>query len=225
MGRLRSQPATRSKWKVGAGALQLEEPGFSRGIGDGPLFDLDARLRLGYGKQSQNLSQFLAHFVQPRFRPLHCLLLLRQREFRLTSASFAARLCLNRLTGAGDSVTLVIQQPLHPQCHLYIAPAIQPLPGAAFVWLELGKLTLPKAQNIRRNRAQARHLADAKVKLIGDLRFLRCAVLRKVSCHTRYQVKTLCESTYAAQKYRPAGLAVVGFLKPSCGFFTATYQL
>jgi hypothetical protein len=56
------------------------------------------------------------------------------------------------------------------QRRLYIAPAIQPLARAAIMGFKLRKLTLPEAENIARHIAQPRNLADAKVKLIRDLR-------------------------------------------------------
>ena len=64
------------------------------------------------------------------------------------------------------------------QCRLYIAPAIEPLPGPAFVGLELRELSLPKSQNIRRHAAQAGDVSNAEIQLIRDLGFFWGSLLR-----------------------------------------------
>ena len=72
------------------------------------------------------------------------------------------------LTGAGEGVALGVDQVLDLQDQFNISAAIEPLTGSAFVGLELGKLRLPKAQDIGFEAADAGHIADLEVEAVGD---------------------------------------------------------
>ena len=90
-------------------------------------------------------------------------------DAELGVACGGAELGFEGLAGAGDGVALVVKQGLDPQGHLNIAAAVKALAGAALVGLELGKLALPKTQNVGRDLAQLGYFADAEVELVGDL--------------------------------------------------------
>ena len=187
-----------------------KSPGLAAGVGK-PLFDLYLRLRLG------------ARRAIPESLAIPCALcagalLLAARFVAVAAKGVPAdrlvccasppespggrrRWCNPRHTAAAS--------PAAPSLHRAADTAAA---RAALVRLELGKLCFPKAQNIGCNRAQASDLADAKVKLIGDFRFLRCALLRKVSRHASYQAGRVTRPTVTAQKYRPARFPLVVFL-------------
>ena len=76
--------------------------------------------------------------------------------------------------GTGDGVALVVEEALDAEGHLDVALAIEALAGTAFVWLELGELGLPEAQNVGRDIAEICHVADAEVELVRDHRRVGC---------------------------------------------------
>ena len=88
-----------------------------------------------------------------------------ERKLRFLLAEFA----FDDLTGSGDSVALVVKERLDVEGGFYVTTAIESLTGAAFVWLELRKLTLPEAQDIGWNVAELRDLADAEVEFVRDV--------------------------------------------------------
>jgi hypothetical protein len=61
-----------------------------------------------------------------------------------------------------------VDQVLDLQHKLNIFAAVEALAGAAFVGLELGKLRLPKAQDIGFNAADARDIANLEVETVRD---------------------------------------------------------
>ena len=81
----------------------------------------------------------------------------------------SAELCFESLAGAGNGVALVVEERLDAKGHFDIAPAKEPLAGAALVRPELGELALPEAQDVGRNLAEFRDFPDAEVEFIGDL--------------------------------------------------------
>jgi len=81
---------------------------------------------------------------------------------------FGFGLGLEDLAGAGDGVALVVEEALDVEGHLDVALAVEALAGASLVGLELGEFSLPEAQNIGRNIAEAGYVADAEVELVRD---------------------------------------------------------
>jgi len=72
------------------------------------------------------------------------------------------------LTGTRDGKTFLIKKLLNSQDTLDILAAIHPLTCTAFRRLELGELSLPKAQYISRETAEPSHFADAKIELLRN---------------------------------------------------------
>ena len=72
------------------------------------------------------------------------------------------------LTGAGERVALGVDQALDFKHQFDIAAAIEALAGSALVGLELGKLRLPKAQDIGFDAADAGYIANLEVEAVGD---------------------------------------------------------
>ena len=91
---------------------------------------------------------------------------------------------LQCLTRAGERVALIVDQILDLQNKLNIFAAIEALSGAAFFRVELGKLCLPKAQDIGFDTADTRHIANLEVKAVGDQGRNWCAILRKLHGHS-----------------------------------------
>jgi hypothetical protein len=73
------------------------------------------------------------------------------------------------LTGAGDGVSLVIEEALDAQGHFDVAAAVETLSGAPFVRLELRELALPEAEDVGRNVAELGDFTDAEVELVRDV--------------------------------------------------------
>jgi hypothetical protein len=82
---------------------------------------------------------------------------------------FLAEFAFDDLTGAGDSVALVVEEGLDMESGLNIAAAIEALAGAAFVGFELREFALPEAKDIGGNVAELRDFADAEVELVRDI--------------------------------------------------------
>ncbi len=88
-----------------------------------------------------------------------------QREQRF----FVFELGFDGLTCAGDGVALVVEEGLDAERGFDVATAIETLSGAAFVWTEMRKLTLPEAEDVGWDLAEAGDLTDTEVQLIRDV--------------------------------------------------------
>jgi hypothetical protein len=84
---------------------------------------------------------------------------------------FAFYLGTQLLAGAGNRKALIIKQLFYPQHILHVNFAVHALACAALGGLELGKLSLPEAEDVAGQAAQPADLADAEVKLIGNDNF------------------------------------------------------
>ena len=73
-----------------------------------------------------------------------------------------------RLPCASQGISLAVHELLNSQSQLDLATAIEPLAGAAFIRLEVGKLSLPESQNIGLNGADFRDVADTKIEPVGN---------------------------------------------------------
>ena len=73
------------------------------------------------------------------------------------------------LTGAGDGVTLTVEEALDAEGHLDVAAAIETLACAAFMGFELRKLALPETQDIGWDIAELSDFTDAEVELVRDV--------------------------------------------------------
>jgi hypothetical protein len=76
--------------------------------------------------------------------------------------------CLKGLTSARKGIALVVDQTLYFQSRLYVATAIKPLSCAAFAGLELGKLRLPKSQDVGFYLAQVGHISNLEIETVRD---------------------------------------------------------
>jgi hypothetical protein len=72
------------------------------------------------------------------------------------------------LPSARESVALGVNQALNFESHFDIAAAVKPVACAAFVGLELWKLSLPKAQNEWLDLADAGHIPDLEIEPVGN---------------------------------------------------------
>ncbi len=72
------------------------------------------------------------------------------------------------MAGAGQRISLAVDQALDLKGQLYIAAAVKALAGSALVGFQLRKLRLPEAQDIRLDTADASDIADLEIKTIRD---------------------------------------------------------
>jgi len=82
--------------------------------------------------------------------------------------SLAAMALLENLPSASKGIALIADEVLDPQGQLDVMAAIEPLAGSTFIGLELGKLRLPKTQDIGLEATDARHIANLEVEAVGD---------------------------------------------------------
>ena len=90
----------------------------------------------------------------------------RQRQTGLWIA--AAVHLFESLAGAGECVSLGMNQSLDLEGEFHIAAAVEPLAGAAFVGLELGELRLPESQDLGLDLADARDVANLEIETVRD---------------------------------------------------------
>jgi hypothetical protein len=83
---------------------------------------------------------------------------------------FVLQLSLEDLPGAGNGISLAIEEAFDAQRHFNVATAIETLAGAAFVRFELRKLALPEAEDVGGNVAEFGDFTDAEVELVRDVR-------------------------------------------------------
>src|SRR2546423_11721544 len=87
--------------------------------------------------------------------------------------------CLPR---TGDREPFFVKQPFDAKDALYVELAVHPLPGAALGGLQLRELSLPEAQYIAGQPAQAADLADAEIEFIWNQDFARSWLARGAFC-------------------------------------------
>ena len=80
-----------------------------------------------------------------------------------------AHLGLDGGTCSGDGVALVVEEGFDAERCFDVASAVEALASAAFVGLELRELTLPETEDVGRDVAELRDVADAKVELVRDV--------------------------------------------------------
>src|SRR5580698_6826917 len=112
-------------------------------------------------QDAQNLLQSLAHLLDS-VRGL----LLGEGQARLFACGLG--FILQLLARARDGETLVVEQFLDVQHIFHVTLAVHALAGAALYRLQLGKLRLPKAQDIGWQLAQAGDFSDAEVELVRN---------------------------------------------------------
>jgi len=124
---------------------------------------LDCQLTRNFAKLSPNAANSGDCSIEPLLS-----LLIGQGELSLLDAW--ARSCFELLPGSGQCVAFIMDQLLDAQRQLDFATAVEPLSGAALVGLEVGKLRLPEAENIRLDAADAGNLADPEVEPVRNFR-------------------------------------------------------
>lgn len=90
---------------------------------------------------------------------------------------------VERLAGAGDGESLLVQEALDLEDKFDVAAAVKALAGAALVGLELGELGFPEAEDVGLDGANAGDVADFEVEAVGDDRRLRCVFPGNLRCH------------------------------------------
>jgi hypothetical protein len=141
-------------------------------------------VRNGHGEQTGNLKQFGTDVADGRGNRLKALGRSGSHEWeaRLWVAlenglGFALQARLSRgaamglvegLAGACERVSLGMDEALDLQHQLYIATAVKALAGPTLVGVELGKLSLPKAQDVGFEVEDACHIANFEVEAVGD---------------------------------------------------------
>jgi hypothetical protein len=73
------------------------------------------------------------------------------------------------LARAGEGVSLFMDELFDAQGDVQLAAAIEALAGATLVWLELGELGFPEAQDVGLDGADFGYVADAIVEAIWNL--------------------------------------------------------
>jgi hypothetical protein len=94
------------------------------------------------------------------------------------------------LAGAGKRVSLSVDQAFDLQGQLNVATAVKALAGSAFVGLELGKLRLPKAQDVGLELADAGHISNLEVETVGDRGRVEGALVGKLRGHSDGEEET-----------------------------------
>ena len=128
-------------------------------------------------KQARNLAQFSAGAANGRcycIEPLAFPVSERQCRLRimlLVPLRLALLMAKNR-AGASERVALRVNEALDLHRHLHVAAAIEPLAGSAFIRLELGKLRLPKSEDVCLHAAELSDISNFEVKTIRDRRWL-----------------------------------------------------
>jgi hypothetical protein len=100
----------------------------------------------------------------------------------LRGLSTAADL-IEDLAGAGDGVSLGVDEALDLKNEFDFATAIETLAGAALVGLELGELGFPKAKDVGFEFADAGDVANFEVETVGDCRGMEGAFVGELSGH------------------------------------------
>ncbi len=98
----------------------------------------------------------------------------RERQTRLR---FGAASLPESMARARQRVALAMNEALDFERQFHVAPAVEALAGATFVWLELRKLRLPEPQHVGFNFADTGYVANLEVEAVGDRR----AVLGRAS--------------------------------------------
>jgi hypothetical protein len=101
--------------------------------------------------------------IQLKFRPGFGL----RFGFLRSRAAIALFECL---TGAGEGVSLFMDQALDFKDQLDFAAAVKALAGSTLVGSELGKLGLPKAQDVGLKTADSGDVSNFEVEAVGDRR-------------------------------------------------------
>jgi hypothetical protein len=115
-------------------------------------------------------------------------------------------MCLiESLAGTGEGVSLGMNEALDFKDELNVAAAVKALAGSTFVGLELGKLRLPEAEDIRLEVEDSGNVANFEVEAVGDCRSgIEGACVSELGSHRENAEATAIEaeaSVYA--KYRP----------------------
>ena len=129
---------------------------------------------IGRGQQAGNLTQFGTGPANGRGHGILALTGVAARK-RQGGLWFAPRigpavLLLKCLAGAGERVSLGVDQLLDLQKQFDVAPAVKPLAGSALVGFELRELRLPKTQNVGLDLADTRNVSNLEVETVGDQR-------------------------------------------------------
>lgn len=112
-----------------------------------------------------------------------------------------------RLSRAGQRIPLAVNELLDPQSQFHLAATVEPLTGAAFIGLEVGKLGLPETQNIGLYGADFCDIADTKIEPVGDFRS-GCVVL----------LGGLCGHPVLQTALAPVANALTCYLSSSIGY-------
>jgi len=127
---------------------------------------MDCRTGSGFCEQGVQIAKVFLEFAKLARVAARRSVVDRERELRF----LLLELGLEDLPCSGNGVALVVEQAFDAQCHFDISTAIETLAGTAFVRLELGKLAFPEAQDVGGNVAEFGDVADAKVKLVRNVR-------------------------------------------------------
>src|SRR6476646_884230 len=112
-------------------------------------------------EDSKDLPEPLAYLLQLGTSHGWC----SERQGRLLAADFRAQL----LPCPGNRKPLIVEEFLHTQNIFNIRPAVHSLACSALAGFELGELGFPEPKDIAGQPAETADLADAKVKLVGNL--------------------------------------------------------
>jgi len=94
------------------------------------------------------------------------------------------------LPGTGNRVPLGVDQALDLESQLNIAATVETLAGSTFVGLELGKLRLPKTQDIGLDLANPGHVSNLEIETVGDRGLVEGALMGKLCGHDEVEEDT-----------------------------------
>jgi len=97
--------------------------------------------------------------------------------------SGAAVVLFQDLAGAGQGVSLCMDEALYFQNQFDFAAAVEALAGSTLVGLELGKLRLPKAQDVGFKAADIGDVANLEIEAVGDYRCFEGALWGELCGH------------------------------------------
>jgi len=86
--------------------------------------------------------------------------------------------------GAREGVALAVNQAFDLKRNLNITPAVKSLAGATFVWFQLGKLRLPKAEHVGLDFADTGYIPDLEIETVRDRRCFNGALRGRMRSHS-----------------------------------------
>lgn len=127
---------------------------------------MDCRASCRFGQQRVKVAKIFLEFAKLFRRCVGCGFVDAEGELGL----LVMQLGFEDLAGAGDGVTLFVEERLDAENHFDVAAAVEALTGAAFVRFELREFALPETEDVGWKVAEFGDFADAEVEFVRDFR-------------------------------------------------------